>query len=121
MEFIYVRCTIPELCEGLRTSISKVPMTKRTPEATLETIRRAAYRRGLDATYELATREQYQAQSVERVREAAAAVLGVEMDDKIARRLASAVCDCGWKPEGFQFHKADCALNRALSGAKKID
>jgi len=61
VNYIYIKYTVPELPEAVRTSISKVPMTGATPEATLATIRRQAAKMRVHATYELATKKEYEA------------------------------------------------------------
>ena len=59
MTIIYVKTTIPALPEPVRVSINSVMQMHSGPHATLKAIRRAAAKRGVDATYELATREEY--------------------------------------------------------------
>jgi hypothetical protein len=59
MTIIYVKTTIPELPESVRVSINSVIQQHNGPQATLNAIRRAAARRRVNATYELATREEY--------------------------------------------------------------
>lgn len=54
-----MRVTVPALPEPLRVSINSVMMTGNSPEATLRAVRRAAAKRGVDAQYELASREEY--------------------------------------------------------------
>jgi hypothetical protein len=61
MTTIYMKVTIPELPEAVRVSFNSVMQTKATPEATLKFVRSQAAKRGVNATYELATREEYYA------------------------------------------------------------
>lgn len=58
MTTIYMKVTCPELPECVRTSINSC-MEFGTPEKTLAKVRREAIKRGVTATYELATREEY--------------------------------------------------------------
>lgn len=61
MQTIYFKVTIPELPEVVRVSINSSILVKKTPEAQLAFVRKQAAARGLSATYELATYEEYKA------------------------------------------------------------
>jgi hypothetical protein len=43
----------------VRTWFASTPLTKKTPEAQVEFLNRTAKNRGINATYELATTEEY--------------------------------------------------------------
>lgn len=58
LQFVYMRCTIPELIPALRDSCSQVIMVK-SPEHTLAMVRKEAARRNVAATYELISRDEY--------------------------------------------------------------
>ncbi len=68
LTFIYVKYTVPGLPEAVRTSIGRVVMTGPTPEATLLAIRRKARGRKLNATYELVSKEEYDAHRQQSIR-----------------------------------------------------
>lgn len=59
MQTIYFKVTIPELPEALRVSINSSMLVKATPQKQLEFVRKQAAKRGLSATYELATEAEY--------------------------------------------------------------
>lgn len=59
MTIIYMKVTCPQLPESVRVSINSTMQVKATPEATLAYVRKQAAKRGVNATYELATREEY--------------------------------------------------------------
>jgi hypothetical protein len=59
MQTIYVKVTNPDLPEPVRTWFASTPLTKKTPEAQVEFLNRTAKNRGINATYELATTEEY--------------------------------------------------------------
>lgn len=59
MQTIYFKVTIPELPEAVRVSINSSILIKKSAQAQLEFVRKQAAKRGLSATYELATEEEY--------------------------------------------------------------
>ncbi len=59
MTTIRVKITNPTLPEAMRIWFASSPMVKATPETTVVHLNKLAQRRGIPATYELATEAQY--------------------------------------------------------------
>jgi hypothetical protein len=61
LTFVYIKCTIPQLPEALRVSISRCVAVGGCPFKTIAKVRLEAARRGVAAEYDLSTAEEYRA------------------------------------------------------------
>lgn len=56
---VYVKITTHDLPEAFRVSYSISPTINGTPEKTIEKLNKVAKKRGVNATYELSTKDVY--------------------------------------------------------------